>query len=59
MQITKPLPGRRMEVVFHFDHGLSSAITEAFNETAKLAQRRANGHKNFKNARLRILSDFS
>lgn len=55
-RLAKTLHRWRLEIVFHFDNGLTNAITEAFNKTAKLVQRRACGFKSFKNYRLRVLS---
>lgn len=46
----------KKEIVFYFENRLTNAMTEAFNKTAKLVQRRANGFKSFKNYRLRTLS---
>ena len=55
-KLAKTLHRWRLEIVFHFDNGLTNAITEAFNKTAKLVQRRACGFRSFKNYRLRVLS---
>lgn len=56
MKLARTLHRWRLEIVFHFDNGLTNAITEAFNKTAKLVQRRACGFRSFKNYRLRTLN---
>lgn len=44
------------EVLNYFSTGITNARTEAFNNVAKLVQRRAYGFKSFKNYRLRLLN---
>jgi transposase len=44
------------EVLRYFSTRLTNARTEAFNNHAKLIQRRAYGFKSFKNYRLRLLN---
>ncbi len=44
------------EILLYFATGITNARTEAFNNVAKLVQRRAFGYKSFKNYRLRLLN---
>lgn len=44
------------EVLRYFSFRYTNARTEAFNNNAKLVQKRAYGYKSFKNYRLRVLS---
>lgn len=46
----------REEILNYFQHRLTNARTEGFNNVAKLVQKRAYGYKNFRNYRLRLLS---
>ena len=44
------------EILRYFARKLTNARTEAFNNSAKLIQKRAYGYKSFKNYRLRVLN---
>ena len=44
------------EILRYFSNRLTNARVEAFNNSAKLVQKRAYGYKSFKNYRLRVLS---
>ena len=43
------------EILRYFSMRITNARTEAFNNSAKLVQKRAYGYKSFKNYRLRVL----
>ena len=44
------------EILLYFETRITNARTEAFNNSAKLIQRKAYGFKSFKNYRLRVLN---
>ena len=46
------------EILRYFSTGLTNARTEAFNNNAKLVQKRAYGFKSFENYRLKVLNGF-
>lgn len=46
------------EILRYFSTGLTNARTEAFNNNAKLVQKRAYGFKSFENYRLRVLNAY-
>lgn len=54
--LRKTLLKWRNEILAYFETGLTNGRTEAYNNIAKLVQRRAFGYKSFRNYRLRLLS---
>jgi transposase len=46
----------RSEILAYFAHRLTNAMTEGFNNKAKLVKRRAYGYRSFRNYRLRLLN---
>jgi transposase len=46
----------KQEILEYFVTGLTNALTESMNKTAKLIQRRAHGFRSFKNYRLKTLN---
>jgi transposase len=54
--LRKTLYDWRNEILNYFKTKITNAITEGFNNKAKLVKRRAYGYKSFKNYRLRLLN---
>ena len=54
--LRNPLFKWKDEILNYFKTGLTNAMTEGFNNKAKLVKRRAYGYKSFKNYRLRLLN---
>lgn len=46
----------RTEILAHFEHRITNAMTEGFNNKAKLVKRRGYGYRSFRNYRLRLLN---
>lgn len=46
----------RKEILAHFEHRITNAMTEGFNNKAKLVKRRRYGYRSFRNYRLRLLN---
>jgi transposase len=46
----------RTEILQHFEHRITNAMTEGFNNKAKLLKRRGYGYRSFRNYRLRLLN---
>lgn len=55
-KLRKTLMSWRSEILNYFEHRLTNARTEGFNNVAKLVQKRAYGYKSFENYRLRLLN---
>ncbi len=56
LKLAKTMERWKKEILLYFETGLTNARTEAFNRTAKVAQRKACGYKSYKNYRLRTLN---
>jgi transposase len=54
--LKKTLTRWQNEILNYFETGLTNAMTEGFNNKAKLVKRMAYGYKNFENYELRVLS---
>lgn len=55
-KLRRTLMSWRSEILNYFEHRLTNARTEGFNNVAKLVQKRAYGYKSFENYRLRLLN---
>lgn len=54
--LRRTLMSWRKEILAYFDTRLTNAITEGFNNKAKIVKRMGYGYKNFRNYRLRLLN---